>query len=148
MADLTAPPPGVTVHVVPPVPQREAIAYMLGADLLLIEEFESVMPSKTLQYLRSSRPLLALTEQAALIRDVLSGIPEAHLAPRARPAEARAWIAALVSRGRAPQRPPAPAVTAYSRREIARRFAAVLDATQTDIPAPGVPEAALARRTG
>jgi glycosyltransferase involved in cell wall biosynthesis len=148
VADLAAPPPGVTVHVVPPVPQREAIEYMLGADLLLVEEFESVMPSKTLQYLRASRPLLALTEQGALIRDVLAGMPDTHLAPRARPTEARAWIAALVSRGRTPQRPPAPAVTAYSRREIARRFAAVLDATQTPVSAATVGEAALARSTG
>ena len=148
MADLSAPPPGVTVHVVPPVPQREAIAYMLGADLLLAEEFESVMPSKVLQYLRASRPLLALTEQGALIRDVLAGMPDTHLAPRDRPTEARAWLAALVSRGRTPPRPPAPTVTAYSRREIARRFAGVLDATQGPLPAVRVPETALAHSTG
>ena len=30
------------MHQVPPVSQREAIGYMLGADMLLVEEFESV----------------------------------------------------------------------------------------------------------
>ena len=133
MPDLNAPPPGITVHQVPPVSQREAIGYMLGADLLLVEEFESVMPSKTLQYLRAARPLLALTEQCGLIRDVLQGMPETHLVPRDRAAEAGPWIAAMASRGRIAQRQPAEAVKAFSRREIARRFAAVLDATQ----APG-----------
>ena len=62
VADLQAPPEGVTVHLVPPVPQREAIGYMLGADLLLLEEFGWVMPSKALQYLRAARPLLALLD--------------------------------------------------------------------------------------
>ena len=61
VTDLQTPPEGVTVHLVPPVPQREAIGYMLGADLLLLEEFGWIMPSKALQYLRAGRPLLAST---------------------------------------------------------------------------------------
>ena len=73
--DLQAPPEGVTVHVVPPVPQREAIGYMLGADLLLLEEFGSVMPSKALQYLRAARPLLALWTRAAWCATYFSGMP-------------------------------------------------------------------------
>ena len=75
VADLQAPPEGVTVHLVPPVPQREAIGYMLGADLLLLEEFGSVMPSKALQYLRAARPLLALLDAGGVIRDLLEGMP-------------------------------------------------------------------------
>ena len=56
---LNAPPDGVTVHYIPPVSQREAIGFMLGADLLLVEESGSAWPSKTLQYLRAARPILA-----------------------------------------------------------------------------------------
>ena len=82
VADLQAPPEGVTVHLVPPVPQREAIGYMLGADLLLLEEFGSVMPSKALQYLRAARPLLALMDAGGVIRDLLQDMPEAHLVDR------------------------------------------------------------------
>jgi glycosyltransferase involved in cell wall biosynthesis len=128
--DLSAPPPGVTVHHVPPVSQREAIGYMLGADMLLVEEFDSVMPSKTLQYLRAARPLLALTERGGVICEVLEGVPDTHLVPRARALEAGPWIARMVTRGRIARREPPASVTAFSRREIARRFAAVLDATQ------------------
>jgi len=130
VADLQAPPEGVTVHLVPPVPQREAIGYMLGADLLLLEEFESIMPSKALQYLRASRPLLALLDEGGVIRDLLQGMPEAHLVDRGDPARAGALIAALAEGPRPAPREPVDAVAAYSRREIARRYAAVLDAAR------------------
>ena len=130
LTDLEAPPAGIVVHQVPPVPQREAIAYMLGADMLLVEEFESVMPSKTLQYLRAARPLLALLEHGGVIRDVLRGMPDVHLVPRDQAEQAGSWIASVASRGRLAPSEPIAAVTAYSRRDIARRFAAVLDATQ------------------
>jgi hypothetical protein len=129
-ADMSSPPRGVTVHHVPPVSQREAIGYMLGADMLLVEEFDSLMPSKTLQYLRAARPLLALTEGGGVILDVLDGVPDTHLVPRARASEAGPWIARMVAGGRIAQREPPASVTAFSRREIARRFAAVLDGTQ------------------
>jgi glycosyltransferase involved in cell wall biosynthesis len=125
--DLEAPPPGVTVHHVPPVPQREAVSYMLGADLLLVEEFESIMPSKTLQYLRAGRPILALLDAGGVIREVLQAAPRGYLVGRDEPGRAGALIAGLVSEPRGGSSTPTDAVAAYSRREIARRFAAVLD---------------------
>ena len=128
MPDLEAPPPGVTVHRVPPVPQREAISYMLGADLLLVEEYESLMPSKTLQYLRAARPVLALLDAGGVIRELLQDMPRAYLVRRDDAERAGALIARLASEPRGSPGEPSGAVAAYSRREIARRFAAVLDA--------------------
>jgi glycosyltransferase involved in cell wall biosynthesis len=127
MGELEAPPEGVTVHRVPPVPQREAISYMLGADLLLLEELGSIMPSKALQYLRAGRPILALVENGGEIRDVLGRMPQAHLIDRGDPdAVARlAWSLEAMPRRR-PETPRS-VVLSYSRREIARRFAAVLE---------------------
>ena len=113
--DLQAPPEGVTVHLVPPVPQREAIRYMLGADLLLLEEFESIMPSKALQYLRAARPLLALTDAGGAIRELLRDMPEAHLVDRGDPARAGTLIAALAAGPRPAPREPGNGVAAYSR---------------------------------
>jgi glycosyltransferase involved in cell wall biosynthesis len=130
VADLQAPPEGVTVHLVPPVPQREAVGYMLGADLLLLEEFGSIMPSKALQYLRAARPVLALLDAGGLMRDLLQDMPDAHLMDRGDPARAGTLIAALAAGPRPAPREPGAAVAAYSRREIARRYAAVLDATR------------------
>lgn len=129
IGDLDAPPPGVIAHRVPPVPQREAIAYMLGADLLLVEEYESIMPSKTLQYLRAGRPILALLDGHGVICDVLRDMPQAYSIDRGEAERAGALIARLASRPRPAPAEPSEAVAAYSRREIARRFAAVLDAT-------------------
>jgi glycosyltransferase involved in cell wall biosynthesis len=125
--DLSAPPDGVTVHCVPPVPQREAVGYMLSADLLLVEEFGSIMPSKTLQYLRAGRPILAFLDAGGVIRDVLGTIPQAHLVKLTEASRAGSLIGALADQPRTKPGEPYPAVEAYSRREIARRFAAVLD---------------------
>lgn len=127
-AELEAPPEGVTVHHVPPVAQRQSISYMLGADLLLLEELGSIMPSKTLQYLRAGRPILAFLDAGGVIRDVLRTVPHAHLVRRDEPASVGTLIAALATGPRARHNEPSDAVAAYSRREIARRFAAVLDA--------------------
>lgn len=129
LADLESPPPGVMVHQVPPIPQREAVSYMLGADLLLVEEHGSLMPSKTLQYLRASRPILAFVDGGGVIREVLHDMPQAHLVGRDEPGRAGTLIADMASGPRVPgPGEPSAAVAAYSRRGIARRFAAVLDA--------------------
>jgi hypothetical protein len=137
IADLQSPPEGVTVHHVPPVPQREAVGYMLGADLLFLEEFGTIMPSKALQYLRASRPLLAHVDGGGVIRDVLRDMPETHLVDRSDAARAGDLIARLAAGPRQAPRAPTAAVAAYSRREIARRYAGVLDAVRERAGAPG-----------
>lgn len=51
------------VEVAAPIPYREAIAEMMGADLLLVLQganFDSQIPAKIYEYLRARRPLLAL----------------------------------------------------------------------------------------
>ena len=127
ITDLEAPPDGVTVHHIPPVSHRGAIGYMLGADLLFVEEFGTVMPSKALQYLRASRPVLAHIDGGGLIREVLGGMPETHLVDRSDAVRAGDLIARLATGPRQAPRAPAGAVAAYSRREIARRYAGLLD---------------------
>jgi glycosyltransferase involved in cell wall biosynthesis len=124
---LESPPDGVTVHRVPPVPQRAAISYMLGADLLLLEELGAIMPSKTLQYLRAGRPILALEEDGGVIREVLGRMPQAHLIDRGEPEDVAALVASLESMPRRSSEAARGVVLSYSRREIARRFAAVLE---------------------
>lgn len=138
-ADLAAPPDGVTVHQVPQVSQREAIGYMLGADLLLLEEFGEVFPSKGLQYLRASRPILALVDQGRAIRRFLKEMPLAHLVDRNDAAGIGARVVRLASGPKGPLGEPTEAVEAYSRREIARRYAAVLDGVRNRVEVPRPP---------
>jgi glycosyltransferase involved in cell wall biosynthesis len=124
---LAAAPDGVTVHYIPPVSQREAIGFMLGADLLLVEEYGSAWPSKTLQYLRAGRPILAFVPRDGMIREVLATAPLAHVMAHDEPACAGAVIAELAAAPRSgPAAPPA-SVAAFSRREVARRYATLLD---------------------
>jgi hypothetical protein len=125
--ELGTPPEGVTVHLVPPVAQREAIGYMLGADLLLVEEFGPVMPSKTLQYLRAGRPILALLDRGNVLREALGGAPQAYLLERDDGTAIGEVIARLATGPRGRPIEPGDDVAAYSRRAIAGRFAQVLD---------------------
>jgi glycosyltransferase involved in cell wall biosynthesis len=123
---LNAAPDGVTVHYIPPVSQREAIGFMLGADLLLVEEYGSAWPSKTLQYLRAGRPILGFVPRDGMIREVLESAPLAHVMPHDESARAGRIIAELAAMPRGRAAPPA-SVAAYSRREVAGQFAAILD---------------------
>lgn len=124
---LNAAPDGVTVHYVPPVSQREAIGFMLGADLLLVEEYGSAWPSKTLQYLRAARPILAFVPRDGMVREVLESVPLAQVMAHDETTRAGRVIAELAAAPRSRAAAPPAYVTAYSRREVARRFAAILD---------------------
>jgi glycosyltransferase involved in cell wall biosynthesis len=125
---LNAAPEGVTVHQVPPVPQREAIGFMLGADLLLVDEYGTAWPSKTLQYLRASRPILAFVPKDGMIREVLESVPHAHVMAHDESGRAGRLIAELAAAPRGATVGRLEAVAAYSRREVAARYASVLDA--------------------
>jgi Glycosyl transferase 4-like domain len=124
---LNAAPDGVTVHYIPPVSQREAIGFMLGADLLLVEEYGSAWPSKTLQYLRAARPILAFVPRDGMIREVLETVPLARVMAHDETARAGRVIAELAGLPRSRLVTPPAYVIAYSRREIAKRYAALLD---------------------
>jgi hypothetical protein len=100
---------------------------MLGADLLLVEEYRGIMPSKTLQYLRAGRPILGLLDEGRLIREVLGDAPEGHAVRREDKERAGGIVALLAGRPRGAPRPPDAAVAAYSRREVAARYASLLD---------------------
>ena len=55
------------VDIAPPVPYREAIAEMMGADLLLVFQgsyFNTQVPAKIYEYLRAQRPMLAVLDPA------------------------------------------------------------------------------------
>ena len=123
---LNAAPDGVTVHYIPPVSQREAIGFMLGADLLLVEEYGSAWPSKTLQYLRAGRPILAFVPRDGMIREVLETVPLAHVMAHDESERAGRIIAELAAQPRSRVAAPPASVATFSRREVARRYAALL----------------------
>lgn len=53
------------VDIAPPIPYREAIAEMMGSDLLLVfqgSHFNSQIPAKIYEYLRTGRPVMGLLD--------------------------------------------------------------------------------------
>ncbi len=53
------------VDIAPPIPYREAISEMLGADLLLVfqgKQFNAQIPAKIYEYLRTGKPILGLVD--------------------------------------------------------------------------------------
>jgi glycosyltransferase involved in cell wall biosynthesis len=72
------------VSVVPPIPYREALEEMLGADGLLVMQSASCnaqIPAKIYEYLRANRPILALTDPRGDTASVLRSAGIGTIAP-------------------------------------------------------------------
>lgn len=120
------------VEVCPPVPYRDALAEMMGADGLLVMQASNCneqIPAKVYEYLRAGRPVLALTDPAG---DTAGALRQAGLHAIA-PLDSVADIAALLARfvtdlaqGQAAL-PDPHAVQQASRQAKAQRLAAIFD---------------------
>jgi glycosyltransferase involved in cell wall biosynthesis len=127
---LENPPDGLVVHYIPPVPMKEAIRYMLGAELLLVmsPDNNKNAPAKMYQYLRANRSILALAEKGA--DEFINTAKQAnegfccHLKEHAAAAE---YLVRQLQRSDHPTLPIGPNITRYSRREQTGRLAAMLE---------------------
>jgi hypothetical protein len=75
---------GQFVELAPPLPYREALREMLSADALLILQAANCneqVPAKLYEYLRCSRPVLALTDPRGDTAAVVRGAGLADIAP-------------------------------------------------------------------
>lgn len=115
------------------VPYAEALDRMMRADILLLIHtplWKLGIPAKLYEYLGAGRPILALAEPDSDIGWVLRTANVLHriVPPRDVPAIQRA-LAELVGAVQAcqPARPDPEAILQFTRREMARRFAACLD---------------------
>lgn len=71
------------VEIAPPISYREAIGEMMGADLLLVFQgahFNSQIPAKIYEYLRTGRPILGLVDQSGDTATQLKQFEEIGLA--------------------------------------------------------------------
>lgn len=72
------------VEIAPPIPYREAIAEMLASDLLLVfqgRHFNSQIPAKIYEYLRSATPVLGLVDLEGDTAKTLALFPTVFMAP-------------------------------------------------------------------
>ncbi|UPU37632.1 glycosyltransferase [Geomonas paludis] len=114
------------------VPHRQSIAYLAGAQLLLLVPGpgDGTMPGKTYEYLAVRRPILALCEEGVVSRLVTSTGSGCVVEPEDVAAIADAVIACYDARSTgALERDVAceAALAQFDRREIARKTARLLD---------------------
>jgi len=121
--------PGTTVevHYVPPVPMKEAIDYMLGADLLYASSpaYGSLnSPAKIYQYMRANRPILAIHEEGAeTFRAEINDANISLACLRGAHATAAEFLTERALDENHSPPPIGPRITQYSRRELTGRFA-------------------------
>lgn len=120
------------VEVAPSIPYRDAIAEMMAADLLLVlqgSDFNTQIPAKTYEYLRTGRSVMGLVDPAGDTARQLRKFDGVALADIADPLDIErvlsGWFAAHLADGRvkAFQRPE---VLAYSRKAQAKALACLL----------------------
>lgn len=128
------------VRITPYVPHREAVAHMLGADLLLLcvprtAESEGILTGKLFEYLAAGRPLLAMgpavSDAARIIREAGAGVMVEYSdrAGAAHCVESRyhAWKA-----GTAPDGPNPDYLHQYTRSALAGQLALTLQSLVPD----------------
>jgi len=124
---LNTAPDGVEVHYVPPVPMKEAIDYMLGADLLYASSpaYGSLnSPAKIYQYMRANRPILAIHEEGAeTFRAEINDANISLACLRGAHATAAEFLTERALDENHSPPPIGPRITQYSRRELTGRFA-------------------------
>jgi hypothetical protein len=125
------------IDIQPAIPYRDALREMTSADALVVMQGANCneqIPAKVYEYLRAGRPILALADPAGDTGETLArlGYPfvtkleSADAIERNLPAFLRALRAGtLPVAGR-------PLVDRYSRRELTRQFAALLDETTSN----------------
>lgn len=122
------------IEISPPVPYGEAIAEMLGADLLLVFQgprFNAQIPAKIYEYLRAQGPLLALLDPAGDTAVELSRFDGVFMGDIASSAAIRqallAWLDALkLHGGKMPPRP-LDTIKSLSRAAQAERLSRLLN---------------------
>ncbi|GAB2860566.1 glycosyltransferase [Pseudoduganella ginsengisoli] len=120
------------VRIEPPIHYRAALAEMMQAHGLLILQGSSCnaqIPAKLYEYIRSGRPILALTDLAGDTATALSGCSSAVVAPLDDVAAIRATLLAFLDKVRTGQLPPPPMAErqAASRQSRATQLAELLD---------------------
>lgn len=124
------------VEIAPPVSYREAIGEMMGADLLLVFQgahFNSQIPAKIYEYLRTGRPILGLVDQLGDTATQLKQFEEVGLADISNQAEISTSCEQWLSRRDGPgflaaQQRNINSVQHYSRASHTQKLAALFSA--------------------
>jgi hypothetical protein len=121
--------------VIPSVSHPDAIAYMLGADLLYLPTTHGLVPGKTYEYLRSGTPTLALAAEGSHLQALLAETGGGETIDGGDLDRIARFIEKCMRQPGHP-RPTVPAaLTRYSRLAAADRLAKLLDDVLATAPA-------------
>lgn len=127
--ELSEPPEGLIVHYRPPVTMKEAIEYMLGANILLAYSAinDKNTPGKIYQYMRANRPILAICEEGAeSFKNTVLDANIRHICQRSDYKSASKFLLAVTSDDVESYKSTEPKIEKYSRYDLTREFAGVL----------------------
>jgi hypothetical protein len=117
----------VRVSVYPSVSHSEAIAYMLGADILYLPTSHDYLPAKTYEYLRSGTPILALGATGSRLHSLLAETGGGEAIDPHHDHEIARYIEHVMTQSDCHQRAKLPALERYSRESSAQALAQVLE---------------------
>jgi hypothetical protein len=127
--ELSEPPEGLNVHYSPPVTMKEAIDYMLGANILLVYSAvnDKNTPGKIYQYMKANRPILAIYEEGAeSFKSTVLDANIRHICQRGDYKSASKYLLAVTNDDIEPYKSSKPEIEKYSRYDLTREFANVL----------------------
>ena len=120
------------IELLPPVPYSEALQEMVRADVLLIMQAANCndqIPAKLYEYLRAGRPILALTDPVGDTATVLREAGISAIAPLDKASAISAALSQILAAPTIGTLPTADAVNDCSRRNRAKQFVALLNAS-------------------
>lgn len=145
LATLQRSPFSASVELIPYVPHRESVRYVVSSDALLLivdeaEDSHAIVPGKLFEYLGAGRPILAIAPHGSAVERLLqqagSGavVDRTEITPCADLLELlyRSWRGDIPS----PFTPRWEYIRQYERRAAAQRLAALLDALTSGSPGP------------
>ncbi|MFM8472323.1 MAG: hypothetical protein ACKOBV_02235, partial [Candidatus Kapaibacterium sp.] len=130
------------IEIVPYVPHKESVAYLLRSDALLLivddaKESNEIVPGKVYEYIGVCKPVIALAPKQSAIGDLLQETRAGEVISYGDVSACAQTLRVMIGRWRNGEPLYAPdmeAIRSYERREAARTLASTLDGlcAQTD----------------
>jgi glycosyltransferase involved in cell wall biosynthesis len=117
------------IQIMPPVPYREALAEMMRADVLLIMQASNCndqIPAKLYEYLRSGRPIVALTDPLGDTANTLRGVGIHAISPLDNRDEIVGLLSRIIAEPSVDTIARTESVEVYSRMNLTRIFSSLL----------------------
>lgn len=119
------------VAIIPHIPHKESLSYLLGADVLFLNTLEDYVPGKVFEYLRSKKPILALVPEDTTVAKIVSSTKSGIVIDPTNTEEIKDAIFEMYKKYKKGtlklDREDDSVIYQYERKELTRKLAEVLD---------------------